>query len=105
MLPAKSLSLALCSQGTKETGSFSVIKANDNSGKGLAAGMSNKKLSAAQLAAAQQAVTKANEMSAKNVTGPVVLGSQDGYEQASHPSPKTISLPRLRHLHAVPSFP
>ena len=82
-----------------------MIKASDNSGKGLAAGMSNKKLSAAQLAAAQQAIKKANEMSATNVTGPVVLGSQDGYEQAIRPSPKMISLPRLRHLHAVPSIP
>ncbi len=82
-----------------------MIKTNNNSGKGLAAGMSNKKLSAAQLAAAQQAIKKANEMSANNVTGPVVLGSRDGHEQASHLLPRTASLPRLWHLHAVPSFP
>ncbi len=69
-------------QGSDATGEFSVTKAIDNSGKSLPGGYSNKKLSATQLAAAQQAVKQANEMAATNFTGPVVTGSGDGYTQA-----------------------
>lgn len=69
-------------QGSDGTGEFSVTKAIENSGKSLPGGSSNKKLSATQLAAAQQAVKQANEMAATNFTGPVVTGSGDGYMQA-----------------------
>ena len=70
-------------QATNGTGEFSVIKANDNSGKGLPGGTVNKKLSAAQLAATQQAIKQANTAAAANQTGPLVLGTGDGYTQVS----------------------
>ena len=70
-------------QATNGTGEFSVIKANDNSGKGLPGGTVNKKLSAAQLAATQQAIKQANTAAAANQTGPIVLGTGDGYTQVS----------------------
>ena len=71
-------------QASDGTGSFSVTKTTDTSGKGLSGGTSNKGLSAAQLANAQQVIKQANELAARtNYTGPVVLGSGDGYTQAS----------------------
>ena len=70
-------------QATNGTGAFSVIKAHANSGHGLPGGTINKKLSAAQLAATQQAIKQANTAAAANQTGPVVLGTGDGYTQAS----------------------
>ncbi|CAL5223539.1 g6071 [Coccomyxa viridis] len=75
------------------SGTFSVIKATDNSGKSLPGGYSNKKLSAAQLANAQQIIKQANDMAATtNYTGPIVTGSGDDYTQVLiHPKSKQKS--------------
>lgn len=78
-VPSQSLHV----QASDTSGTFSVIKAADNSGKSLPGGTSNKKLSAAQLANAQQVIKQANEMAATtNYTGPIVTGSGDDYTQA-----------------------
>ena len=73
---------SLHAQASDASGTFSVIKATDNSGKSLPGGYSNKKLSAAQLANAQQIIKQANDMAATtNYTGPIVTGSGDDYTQ------------------------
>ena len=70
-------------QASDTSGTFSVIKAADNSGNSQPGATSNKKLSAAQLANAQQVIKQANEMAATtNYTGPIVSGSGDDYTQA-----------------------
>ena len=69
-------------QASDASGTFSVLKATNNSGKSLPGGQSNKKLSAAQLANAQQILKQANDMAATtNYTGPMVTGSGDDYTQ------------------------
>ena len=80
-------------QASDASGTFSVLKATDNSGKTLPGGTSNKKLSAAQLANAQQVIKQANDMAATtNYTGSIVTGSGADYTQA-----------RAIYLHSITS--